>query len=174
MRNRLALLLLAGAGWAARPAKPNPRVAAMAALAEQVMRDGEGAVIDAPVSGYVNVDNPTSCKVVHWRDATDNLSHSVMVAINPGTKPGEVKPQFMFFVTRQIVPGVEERRYLRVSLTGQLEQVTAIRDRLDARGLPMLDGREVFNVNVGEKRAKDWFAHEEEFYFKGKYRRRKP
>jgi hypothetical protein len=175
----LLALALAACAAPAPASPPSPaaaissRAVTLADLIAEVQRDGEGAVISDPLASQIGVDDPTTCKVLHYPEGSDKLAHSVYVAQKERIRSGVAAiPQFVIFATRRLSPGVDERRYMRLRPSGKLEQATIVRDKVDSEGGLKEGGRSVESV-AGDK-AQDWLDHENEYYFNGKYRREAP
>lgn len=146
------------------------RAVTLADLIAKVQAEGEGAVIAGAEASQIGVDDPTTCKVLHFPTGSDKLAHTVFVAQKEGIRSGApARPQFVIFVTRRVTPGLDERRYMRLQPSGKLEQATIVRDRVDGEGGVTEGGRTVEGVS-GDK-ARDWLTHENDYYFNGKYRR---
>ena len=144
---------------------------ALADLVSEVQIKGEGAVLTAPLTDQVGLDDPTTAKVLHYPEGSDKLTRSVYVSQKQQAyRTGEpTRPHFVLFVTERAASGLIERRYLRLDDDGTLEQATVVRDKLDREGGVVPGGRTVESV-PGDK-ARDWLQHENDFYFHGKYRK---
>lgn len=179
-----SLLLAAAAAACAAPAPaastaaaPAPALAvstrpyALPDLVSEVQIKGEGAVLTAPLTDQVGLDDPTTAKVLHYPEGADKLTRSVYVAQKQQAyKTGEpTRPHFVLLVTERAASGLVERRYLRLDDDGTLVQATIVRDRLDSDGAVVPGGRTV--ESVPSDKARDWLQHENDFYFRGKYRK---
>lgn len=173
----LASLLLAAAAAHAASTAPvaavsaSTRAYALPDLVAEVQDRGEGAVLTAPLTDQVGLDDPTTAKVLHYPEGADKLTRSVYVAQKQQAyRTGEpTRPMFVLLVTERTTSSVIERRYLRLDDDGTLEQATVVRDKIDREGAVVPGGRTVESV-PGDK-ARDWLAHENDFYFHGKYRK---
>jgi hypothetical protein len=168
----LASLLLAAAAAHAAVAV-STRAYALPDLIAEVQDKGEGAVLTAPLTDQVGLDDPTTAKVLHYPEGSDKLTRSVYVSQKQAAyRTGEpTRPHFVLLVTERATSGLIERRYLRLDDDGTLEQATVVRDKIGSDGAMTPGGRTVESV-PGDK-ARDWLQHENDFYFHGKYRRQK-
>lgn len=163
----MLLELLAVASLAvAAPAPKSTATVTLSDLVSRVQSQGEGAVVSGAMAGWLGVDDPTTCKVLHFGETADKLSHSVYVAENPSWRPGDKGvAQLVFFVTRSLTRKGDERRFFALSASGGLKSVTVVRDRFDSKGSPTQEDRDVESPAVDEEKVQGWFQREHEFYF---------
>lgn len=152
------LLLLGAAALAATtavvPAKTSAEKRdAFRRLLVDVEKTGQASVIMGSLADYLGVEDPTPCRVRNPPAGNDGALRSIYVC-----------PAHVFYLTRRGPPKREEKRFLRLTRMGKLEQIVIWTETLDSEGRARVDGPSIQGVDIGSRQAQAWLKQENEFY----------
>lgn len=174
----VVLSVLAGLSFAAEPvpkgAPVDERIKTLPGMIAHVLEYGDNQVVSGFTAENLDVNDPTPVKGLHYlkdKETTDGMDRVFLVAVKPGTTPDSLKPTAVFLLVTHAARSSQERRYFRLSLTGQLESAVFVHDQLDAQG-EFVDGAErVLRRKPKDPEARRWLKHELDFYIRWKYRK---